>query len=209
LDHSTGRPPSLVRRLALVAVVGAAIGTLTSFGQTYVPFELSPLANSAGSWSLAAFLLSLIEVVPRRAAALGALALATMLAGYALATQLRGFPVGPSLLLFWGVASIVVGPALGAGAAWVRGTDRLRATAGGALVAGILIGEAFYGLTVIDDTSPARYWISQMAVGSGVALLASTRGPRSVRHLAFGLALTAIVASAFYVTYAGDLIALL
>ena len=188
-------------------MAGAAIGTLTSFGQTYLPFELSPLANSAGSWSLAAFLLSLIEAVPRRAAVLGALALATMLAGYALATQLRGFPVGTGRLVFWGVASIMVGPALGAGAAWVRRTDGLRAAAGGALIAGILIGEAVYGLTVIGDTSPAAYWISQLAVGGGVALVAPTRGP-SGRHRAIGAALTAIAAGAFYVTYSGNLIAL-
>jgi hypothetical protein len=208
LDHLTGPSASLARRLGLVGLGGAVIGTLTSLGQTYLPFELSPLANSAGSWSLAAFLLALNEGVPRRGAVLGTVALVTMLAGYVVATRLRGFPVGTNLLLFWSAASVVVGPALGAGAAWVRRGDALRRTAGVAVIAGILIGEAVYGVTVIGDTTPAPYWFGEMALAGGVVILASGRWARSGRHLVIGLALTAIVAAAFYVTYSGNLIAL-
>lgn len=204
----TGNSPSFVSRVALVALGGAVIGMLTAFGQTYLPFELSPLANSAGSWSLAAFMLSLVEVVPRRGAVLGAVALATMLAGYAVATQFRGFPVGIGLLVFWGAASIVVGPAMGAGAVWVRGSDAIRIAAGVALIAGILIGEGVYGLTVVADTTPAPYWVGEMILGLGVAVIASMRWLRSLRHLAIGAVLTVIVATAFYLIYSANLIAL-
>lgn len=204
----TGSSPAFARHAALVAVWGALIGALTSFGQGFLPFELSPLANSAGSWSLAAFLLAMVEVSPRRSAVLGAVALATMLVGYAVATQLRGFSVGAGLVGFWGVASIVAGPALGAGAAWVRGSDAIRIAAGVALIAGILVGEGVYGLTVVADTTPAGYWVGEMILGLGIMVFAAMRRLRSLRHLAIGIVLTAIVAAAFYATYSGNLIEL-
>jgi hypothetical protein len=193
----------------LVALGGTGIGVLTSFGQTHLPFELSSLANSASSWSLAAFLLSLGEVVPRRGAVLGAVALATMIVGYAAATELRGFTVGTRLLVFWGFASIVVGPALGAGAAWVRGRDPVRIAAGVAVIAGILVGEGVYGLTVVADTTAGAYWVGAIIVGVAVVIVVSVGKLRTFRHVATCVALTAIVASAFYLTYSGNLIALL
>ena len=90
-------------------------------GQGVLPSELGSLANSAGSWSLAAFLLALVDRVPWRGAILGALALAAMVVGYAVVTQVRGFPVSTRLVVFWGLAAVTVGPALGVGAAWTRG----------------------------------------------------------------------------------------
>jgi hypothetical protein len=209
LDAATARSASLVHHVALVALGGAGVGVLTSFGQTSLPFELSPLANSAGSWSLATFLLALVEVVPRRAAILGGIALATMLAGYAVATQLRGFAVGTPLLVFWGFASIAVGPALGVGSAWFRGRDEVRIAAASALIAGILVGEGMYGLTVVADTTPALYWVGEFVVGLGLAVLAFVWRLRTVTHRAIGAVLTIIVATAFYVTYSMSLIGLL
>ena len=208
LDGVTERSASLVRHLALVALGGAVVGVLTSIGQGFLPFELSPLANSAGSWSLAAFALALVEVGPRRAAVLGAAALVTMLAGYAIATTLRGFAVGTALLAFWGLASIVIGPALGVGAAWFRGRDAVRSAAGMALVAGILIGEGMYGLTVIADSTPAQYWVGEIGAGLAVTVLGSSRQLGSLRHRLFGVVLTMLVATAFYVTYSRTWIAL-
>ena len=70
------------------------------------------------------------------------------------------------------------------GAAWVRGGDAIRSAAGAALIAGILIGEGIYGLTVIADTTPAAYWIGEIIVGAGVAVLAASPGVRSARYLA-------------------------
>jgi hypothetical protein len=209
VDRLARRPPSLGRGLALVAGSGLIGGSLTSLGQGSLPFELSPLANSAGAWSLAAFVLARIDPDSRRAALLGATALATLLAGYAIATSVRGFPVGTSLLVFWGAASIAVGPALGVAAAWVGGDRPVRIAAGAALIAGILIGEGAYGLTVIADTTPAVYWVGEAIVGLAIAVVASVRRLGSVRDRAIGAGLTALVAAAFYVTYAGNLIGLL
>ncbi len=209
MDPATERSRSFAGNLVIAVVGGGLIGVLTSFGQSALPFELSPLANSSGSWSLAAFLLALVELRPRRGALLGAVALGMMLLGYVVATQLRGFPVGRSLLIFWGAASVVVGPALGAGAVWVRGNDPTRAAAGIALIAGILIGEGVYGLTVVAETTPAQYWVGEIVVGLGVATFGSVRRIRTLRHTAVGACLTAIVAALFWVAYSGNLMGLL
>ena len=184
-----------------VAIGGVVVGALTSVGQEFLPFALSPLANSVGVWSLAAFALALVEMRPRRAALLGAAALVTMLAGYAVATVARGFAVGVALLAFWGFAPIVAGPALGVGAAWLRRRDPLRSAAGMALIAGILIGEGLYGLTVIAGSTPALYWTVEIGVGLTVVVIASSERLRSLRYRLIGAVLTTTAAAAFYLAY--------
>jgi len=128
-------------RFLLVAVgAGLAIGIATSVAQGSLPQTLTPLSNSTGTWCLGAFALALLERDPRRAALIGFASLIAMLAGYALATELRGFPVGTSMFGRWGAAAVIAGPALGIGAAWLRGPAPLRAAAGVAPIAGILLG---------------------------------------------------------------------
>lgn len=197
------------RQTVCVTIVGFAIGSLTSLGQGMLPFVLSPLANSAGSWSLAAFALALGNRQPRRGALLGFASLASTLAGYAMTSTMRGNPVGPSLVLFWGVASVVVGPVLGVGAAWVRGSGPTRVAAGGAAIAGILVGEGAYGLTVIGTTTPAGYWIAQIVVGLGIVVAISVRRLGSLQPAAICVAFMAVVAAALYISYSANLTSLL
>ena len=64
-----------------------AIGVITSLGQSALPDEVRSLANSAGAWSLAAFLLCLANRNPRLGLVLGPVALAAMLLGYDVATE--------------------------------------------------------------------------------------------------------------------------
>ena len=192
--------PSLPPPIATVTAGGLAIGILTSFGQGALPSGITSLANSAGAWSLAAFLLCLGNPVPRRGLLLGLLALLSMLAGYMAATELRGFATGTSLWLFWGVAAIVVGPVLGVGAAWVRASDPRRIAAGAGAIAGILVGEGAYGLTVIADTTSPVYWTLQIIVGLGIVLAAVIRLRRTA-SIGLCAGVTAAVAVAFYVTY--------
>ena len=180
---------------------GFAVGMLTSFGQAVLPFEMASLANSAGAWSLAAFLLCLCNAVPSRGLLLGFLALAGMLAGYFVATELRGFPTGRSLVLFWGVAAIVVGPVLGVGAAWVRGTERRRVAAGAAAIAGILVGEGAYGLTIVAGTTSPVYWALQVVLGLGIVIWLSATRLREPASIALCIVLTAVVAAALYLAY--------
>ena len=187
--------------IAIVTAGGFAVGMLTSFGQAVLPFEMASLANSAGAWSLAAFLLCLCNAVPSRGLLLGFLALAGMLAGYFVATELRGFPTGRSLVLFWGVAAIVVGPVLGVGAAWVRGTERRRVAAGAAAIAGILVGEGAYGLTIVAGTTSPVYWALQVVLGLGIVIGLSATRLREPASIALCIVLTAVVAAALYLAY--------
>ena len=169
-------------------------------GQGSLPEGLAPLGNSSGSWCLCAFALALLEQDPRRAALIGFASLVAMLAGYALATELRGYPVGTSLFVRWGAAAIIAGPALGAGAAWLKGPDPLRAAAGIAPIAGILLGEGLYGLTVVAATTSVGYWIGELALGITLVILAAIR-LRSWPGIALMLALSAIASAVFYFVY--------
>ena len=100
----------------------------------------------------------------------------------------------------WGAAAIVAGPALGVGAAWLRGPNALRVAAGVAPIAGILLGEGLYGLTVVAATTSVAYWIGELAVGLAVVALAANR-IRTRGGIALMLALSAIASAAFYLVY--------
>ncbi len=197
----SARGNALSTRILLVAVgAGLAIGIATSVGQGSLPEGLTPLSNSSGSWCLCAFALALLERDPRRAALVGFTALVAMLAGYALATELRGYPLGTSMFVRWGAAAVIAGPALGVGAAWLRGPDPRRAAAGVAPIAGILLGEGLYGLTVAATTTSVGYWVGEVVLGLTIVVLAAIR-TRTWRGIALMLALSIIATVAFYLVY--------
>jgi hypothetical protein len=201
--------PGLGALIAIVGVGGLMVGALTSVGQGSLPEALGSLANSAGSWSLAAFVLTLANRVPWRGAILGALALAAMVVGYAVATEMRGFPMSMRLVAFWGLAALTVGPALGVGAAWTRGPDLTRRALAAGLLGGILIGEAAYGLTVVADTTSPAYWIVQALTGVVIVVGSCAWRLRTSTPILVCLASTAVVAVAFYVAYVAAPVVLL
>ena len=174
----------------------------TSIGQGVLPEVLAPLANSSTSWSFAAFVLALWlgdrQLV--RGAVCASVAMLAMLVGYDLMTIARGFSISVSMGLFWAAAAVVVGPALGVGAAWVQGRERLRVAAGVAPIAGIAIGEGAYGLTIISETTPAAYWTAQIVLAVGAIAWVGVR-TRSAASAVVSIVLTAVVAAAFYVGY--------
>lgn len=196
---------SSIRGAAVSAVAGFAIGVLTSFGQGFLPGTLSSVANSAGSWSLAAFglALALADRRPARGAVIGAIALAAMLAGYVAASAVRGIPSSAFTILFWTAAAVVVGPVVGVGGAWVRSGEPRRAAVGIAPIAGILIGEGVYGLTTIADTTSSVYWTISLVVGAAL-VLASAGRLRAPRWIALAAVATVVVAVAFYAVYRLD-----
>lgn len=189
-----------IRILLVALAAGLAIGIATSVAQGSLPEWLAPLANSSGSWCLCAFALALLERGPRRAALVGFASLVAMLAGYALATELRGYPVATSMFVRWGAAAVIAGPALGIGAAWLRGRDPLRAAAGVAPIAGILVGEGLYGLTVVAATTSVGYWVGELVLGLLLVVLAAIR-LRTLRAIAVMLALSAVATVVFYLVY--------
>jgi hypothetical protein len=99
----------------------------------------------------------------------------------------------------WGVAAIIAGPALGVGAAWLRG-PALRAAAGVAPIAGIVLAEGLYGLTVVAATTSVGYWMGELALGLTLVVSAAIL-IRSAPGIALMLALSAITSVVFYLVY--------
>lgn len=153
VDHVVVQRPGRVLAPVLAGAVGLALGFLTAYAQGWLPVEVGSLANSSGSWTLVAFLLALLATSAPLAALCGALALLGLLAGYILGAGIMGNPSSSSLLIFWGLAAVVVGPLLGLAAHWVRFGRATLAAIGAGGLSGVLIGE---GVCTGWPTSPTR-----------------------------------------------------
>src|SRR5687768_978511 len=110
----------MFRFILLVIVIGFSFGMLTAYGQAFLPNSLTSLANSSGSWSMLAFLIALRAHNVWISALSGTLTFFALLAGYIISNEIRGYSAGSSLIIFWGVAGVLVGPFLGLSAHWVR-----------------------------------------------------------------------------------------
>ena len=185
-------------RLGTVVAAGFLLGGLTSYAQGFLPDAFASFANSASGWTVLTALLvywSRARTLP--AAVLGAVSFVLLVLGYMVAAQVRGFVYDP---LLFSVVGVVVGPFVGVAASWLRASG-VRAALGTALLAGIGIGEAAYGLTVIGDTTSPVYWT---VIGvAGVILLGGMIVRRLRGALPVGLAAggTVALAAAFYVAY--------
>lgn len=187
---------------AVLRVIGVSLvlGGMTAFAQASLPFVLSPWANSAGTWSLAAFALTWWFARSALSSMLsGAASLAALLAGYVVTDELRGFPAGLALMLFWGVAAVVVGPVLGLGAWWLRSRRDALAALGAASIGGVLIGEGISSLLTIADTTPPTYWWGSIGVGVALLLTAARARLRGARAYATAALATAALAAAYVV----------
>ncbi|WP_017544054.1 DUF6518 family protein [Nocardiopsis prasina] len=199
---ASGRSPWF--SLAVAVGVGLLVGVLTSYAQGLLPEVLAPLANSSGSWSVAAFLLAYPSRRRGFAIATGVLTLFAMVAGYDLASVLRGFSPSLGSSLFWCTTAVVVGPFLGWGAHALRTRSRYSPLAVGA-VSGLLVGEGLYGLTVIAATTPAEYWWGSVTVGAALLVWAVVRRfPRFLPTLG-AAAVAALVSVVFPLVYSVDL----
>lgn len=203
VDHASPRPATLSRpavRLGIAVVLSFLLGGLTSYAQGFLPDAFASFANSASGWTvLTAALVYWSRARTGLAAVLGAVSFVLLVLGYMVASQVRGFVYDP---LLFSVVGVVVGPFVGVAASWLRATG-VRAALGGALLAGIGVGESVYGLTVVGDTTSPVYWT---LIGvAGLALVAGLLGRRIRGALPVALAVggTAVVAVAFYVAYTG------
>lgn len=197
----TSRGHPAVWTVVVPVLVAAAFGGLTALAQAHLPEVLSPLADSAGSWTVVAFGCALVARSPRSAAAVGGLAMLALLAGYVLTNTLRGFPSSTALLLFWGVAGVTVGPLVGIGAHWVRSRRDVLAGLGVGGLGGVLVGEGVYGLTVVSETTPAAYWWGSLLLGVLVVAVASTVWLQGLLARVVAPAVAAAVAGAFVMLY--------
>lgn len=184
----------------MVALLSFLLGGVTADAQGFLPEAALPLANSASGWTLVTALLVYCTRPPLiTAAVLGAVSFVLLVLGYAAASGINGLYYNP---LMFSLIGIVVGPFVGAAASWLRSRD-LPAAVGTAILAGIGIGDAVYGLAVVSEFTGTTYWI---VIGvAGLVLLAGMLAfrIRGVTPAAVAVAGTAIVAAAFFFAYNG------
>ncbi|MEU4362377.1 DUF6518 family protein [Promicromonospora sp. NPDC023987] len=188
----------LAVRIGAVVLLSILLGGATSWAQGALPSELRSFANSASGWTvLTALLVFWSRARTGPAALLGAVSFVLLVLGYAVASQLRGLWYDPLLFSAVGLAA---GPLVGVAASWLRATG-VRAALGAALLAGIGVGEAVYGLTVVGETTSPVYW--SLIAAAGLALVAGLLVRRIRGTLPVGLAIggTAVVATVFVVAY--------
>jgi hypothetical protein len=194
------RPTIIAQAARFGTVVGLSflLGGLTSYAQGFLPHSFASFANSASGWTvLTALLVFWSRARTAPAAVLGAVSFVLLVLGYTVAHDIRGYVYYP---LFFSVVGVVAGPFIGVAASWLRRSG-VRAALGTALLAGVGIGEAAYGLTIIGNTTSPVYWT---VIGvAGVVLLGGMVVRRLRGALSVGLATGGAVAlaAAFYVAY--------
>jgi hypothetical protein len=170
----SGLAPVAIACAAAVSV-GLIAGALTAYGQGWLADSVSSLVNSAGPWSLAAFLVARTVGADRLWLAMvtAVVTLACSEVGYAAATVLRGDANSTSTIAFWLTAAVLAGPPLGLAASWsIRAGWRWAAGCGA--LAGVFVGEGIYGWSSLVDTTEWRYWAAETAIGAVAAVSTAT-----------------------------------
>ena len=181
-----------------MAVLSFVLGALTSYAQGFLPDAVASLANSASGWTLLTVLLLFWSRLPAPpAAALGAVSFVLLVLGYTAATELRGYTYDP---LLFSVVGVAAGPFVGVATAWLRATA-VRASLGTALLAGIGLGEAVYGLTIVGETTDPTYWVVIGLVGIALLLGMLARSICGAIPIAVAGGGSAVVATAFVLSY--------
>jgi uncharacterized membrane protein YccF (DUF307 family) len=183
---------------SLVVVLSFLLGALTSYAQGVLPEMFSSVANSAGGWTLITVLLiAAIRARPVAAAALGAASFVLLTLGYTVASSLRGHSYHPFL---FSLVGLLVGPFVGLATVWLRERD-LRSSLATALLSGIAVGEAVYGLTVIGGSTSPVYWTLSGLTGLGLLAGMVTRRIRGSVAITTAVGGTAVVAAGFLAVY--------
>lgn len=192
----------MVLRGIAAVVLAFVLGGLTSVGQQFLPEHLYSLSNSAGSWTAICFVvLVLSRVRGWRAAGLGILVFIALNEGYGLVTRLKGFPYGVLFDNPWTFIAIVIGPIIGLAASWVQSARPALIALGAAAPATVLVGEGVYGLLFVADKTSPVYWTGSIVVGAVFVVLMAVFRMRRVGWGILSVALTAIGAALFVLTY--------
>lgn len=186
-------------RIAAVAVSSFLLGAATLLAQGLLPDAVTSFANSASGWTLVTvLLLTWVRVRPPFAALLGAASFILLTLGYAAAAQVRDLFYDPRL---FAVVGVVVGPFVGVAASWLRAVPSWQAALATALLAGIGVGEAFYGLTAVAETTSPVYWVLIGAVALTLLVAMLLRRICGVWWKLLSVIGTCVTAGAFVVTY--------
>lgn len=184
---------SLLRTLAVAALVGLVLGVLTQLGQSLLPAPLRPIANSISPWLAVAFAVGSRAPRPVIAALSGFVALALALIGYYSMVWIR-FGYGPSnsSLVVWGIAAIAGGLVFGPGGwLWRKGSGWLSAVPVG-LLAAAFIADGVYIYNVVQPDEKAAAVLYVIAGALTPAIMGESRDQRAVAYIsvlpALGLA---------------------
>ena len=186
-------------RAAVVIVVSFLSGMLTFFAQGLLPDAASSFANSASGWTLVTVLvLAWARVRGAIAAVLGAVSFVLLTLGYSASAHVQDLAYDPTLFV---VVGVLVGPFVGLATSGLRADTALYVAASTALLSGIGLGEAVYGLTKVADTTSPVYWtlIGVFALGLLGAML--IRRIHDVVGVLVAVLGTGAVAGAFVVAY--------
>lgn len=186
-------------RAAVVAVASFLFGAVTFLLQGLLPDALTSFANSASGWTLVTMLLlTAVRVRPAAAALLGATSFVLLTVGYSAAAELDGLYYDPTLFALVGV---VVGPFVGLATSWLRSVHPWQAALSTALLAGIGLGEATFGLTTVADTTSPVYWSLIGAASLALLVAMLRRRVRQALWVTLAVVGTAVTAGAFVVAY--------
>lgn len=154
----------------MVLAASLLLGALTSWAQGFLPEAISSFANSPSGWTiLTAALVAAVRPTVGAGAVLGVLSFVSLVLGYTIATELRGLTYNP---MFWSVVGIIAGPFIGAASAVLVGRHRIQSAIGAGALAGVLIADGIYGLTVVNLSTSAVYWT--ICITLGIAIVATT-----------------------------------
>jgi len=162
---------------AIALFGGLLIGGLTSFGQLVLPPWVNSLSNSAGGWTMFAFLLVWLgRARPLLAALLGLIAFEALSEGYGIVTRWRDIPYSAPFASVWALVGLATGPVLGISASLVRHGSPLWRALGVTPLAAVLLGEGIYGLRAVADTTSPVYWTLEIVLSVLFIVLALVRG---------------------------------
>ncbi|MBP2457233.1 hypothetical protein ABID70_002758 [Clavibacter michiganensis] len=166
-----------LRATAVVLVFSLVVGGLTSPAQGFLPSWVNSLANSAGGWSMLAFVaVWLSRARPLLGAVLGALSFVAMVEAYGVVSLWRGYFLADPFSSMWIPIGLVAGPVIGTAAALVRHAGRAATIAGVAVLSAVLVAEGIFGLTVVAATTSPVYWILEIVLAVGFLAAAVLRG---------------------------------
>jgi hypothetical protein len=171
--------PAGVRATVVVLVLSLVVGGLTSPAQGVLPSWMASFANSAGGWSMLAFLAVWVSRArPLLGAVLGAVSFVAMVEAYGVVSLWCGHFFAEPLHSMWIPVGLVAGPVIGVAAALVRHASRGWTIAGVAVLGLVLVAEGICGLTVVADTTSPVYWILEIVLAIGFLTAAALRGRR-------------------------------
>ena len=120
---------------------------------------------------------------------------------YGVVSRWRGFYYGGGVSSIWNQVALVVGPAAGIAATWLRSPKPLLVALGASAPAAVLIGEGLFGLTVVIDTTSPVFWTIEFAAGIAIVVVTAVRRLRTVPSITVLVGASALGAAMFYLVY--------